>query len=142
MEFKIAQKVNLDAILAITDFFDEKNKSDDIKIISERIGSGQLLFCEENEKIVGYVGWFKNYKDNPRQWYLEQITVSADSRGRGIGKRLLNEFLKICHKEKVMKLLGHINKKNTASLNMFIGAKAVISEDEKDSGNYIFEIEL
>lgn len=58
----------------------------DKKYFKECLDSAIFLVCEENNKILGFIIAFKLTKSNA---YLDLLTISESSRGKGIGTKLI-----------------------------------------------------
>ena len=54
--------------------------------LGEALESGIFLVAEEDNKILGFILAFKLTKSNA---YLDLLTVSTETRGKGIGKKLI-----------------------------------------------------
>jgi ribosomal protein S18 acetylase RimI-like enzyme len=76
------------------------------------------LMCLENEKILGFVayeikedvyGLLKN-----EIIYLHRIYIKQDTQGKGIGKLLMNEVIKIAQKNHCPCIQLNVHRKNTA----------------------------
>ena len=102
MEIKKAEEKNLDEIAEIgsENFSGLKN----IENAKQWISSNFLAFprvqyfvAEENGKIAGYIEWIEKggFRENS-VWELEQIAVSKNFQGQGIGTQLIEKsFLEI-----------------------------------------------
>ena len=69
---------------------------------------------------MGFLGWDTTFKNTPEYWYLEQITIRKDYRGKGIGKDLVRYFLDLCRESGVKKIYAHVQEHNIRSLKMFL----------------------
>lgn len=83
------------------------------------------FLAKEHNAILGYVLLFKvNVNENPFQYprrylLLDQLLVLAQHRGKGIGKRLLDEVIAFAKTEKCRKIeLNHWSR-NTAARAFF-----------------------
>lgn len=112
----------------INDVSEEAQKYSKEKI-SKRISEDQLLIYEIDQKIIGFLGWDTKHKENPNNWYLEQITIRKDYRGQGIGKDLVRYFLDFSRKNEINKIYAHVQERNTPSLSMFLNTGWKINDD-------------
>ena len=55
-----------------------------------------FLVAEENKKIIGFIA---GYKHSKKDAYIDLLTVSE--KGKGIGKKLLEELKKLMKKQKI-----------------------------------------
>lgn len=124
-----AEIKDLDEIMDVINDVSEEAQKESKEKISKRISEGQLLCCLDNNKIIGFLGWDTKYKENPDNWYLEQITIHKDYRGQGIGKELVRYFLNFCRKNRIKKIYAHVQNHNERSLKMFLNTGWKINDD-------------
>lgn len=105
----------------------EKSKN----TLLERIGQKQLISAILENKIIGFIGWSKNYNNNSQAWFIEQITIHKDCRRQGVGLNLLNYFLSVCKSEGVNVVYATVQKHNEKSLNMFKKTNSIVTEESK-----------
>ena len=144
ISYKKAEQKDLGEIMEVISDVKTSKQEESKKIITERIEQGQLLCVVADNKIIGFLGWNKDFQSNPEYWYLEQITIQKDYRGKGIGQNFVKYFLQICHDEKVKKLYAHVQKHNIRSLKMFsnVGGKINTELDGCVQGEITVEFEL
>lgn len=138
ISYRKAEQGDLEEIMdVIKDVEISQQKESRDKII-DRISKSQLLCCVSDNKIIGFLGWDTKFKNNPEHWYLEQITIQKDYRGKGIGQNFVKYFLQICSDKKVEKLYAHVQKHNSHSLKMFLNVGGIINtEPDKSVPNEI-----
>lgn len=144
ISYRKAEQEDLDEIMDIINDVDLKHQKESRAKIIDRISESQLLCCLSDNKIIGFLGWDTKFQNNPRHWYLEQITTQKDYRGKGIGSNFVKYFLQICSDKKIKKLYAHIQEHNIQSLKMFLNAGVIINTDpDKSVPNEItFEFNL
>ncbi|MGV8086723.1 MAG: GNAT family N-acetyltransferase [Candidatus Woesearchaeota archaeon] len=86
------------------------------------------LIAEINKKIVGFVwgydlpidrfSFLKSVVDNSSN-YLSEIAVNNNTRIRGIGTRLVQEYFQICKEKNLNEIVLRTDERNTASMNLF-----------------------
>lgn len=120
IDYKIARQEDSDEIMEVINDVDIEDRKQSRNKIVERISVNQLLCVLEDDKIIGFLGWDTKFQDNPEYWYLEQITIHPDYRGKGIGQNFVKYFLDICREAKVKKIFAHVQDHNERSFNMFL----------------------
>lgn len=137
-----AEIKDLDGIMEVILDISEEAQQESKEKILKRISEEQLLCYEIDQKIVGFLGWDNKYKENPDNWYLEQITVHKDYRGQGIGKEFVRYFLDLCGKNEIKKVYAHVQEHNERSLKMFINTDWKINTDSDKKINKETTIEF
>ena len=129
ISYKKAGQKDLNDIMKVISDVDSKHQEESREKIIDRISKGQFLCCIFDKKIIGFLGWDIKFHNSPNYWYLEQITIQKDYRGKGIGQDFVKYFLKMCKDEKVKKLYAHVQEHNTSSLQMFLNTGGIINTD-------------
>jgi N-acetylglutamate synthase-like GNAT family acetyltransferase len=129
ISYRKAEQEDLDEIMEVINDVSPEDKKESKKKIVERISDNQLLCVVSDNKISGFLGWDTKFQDNSEYWYLEQITIHPDYRGKGIGQNFVKYFLQMCRDEKVKKIFAHVQKHNSRSLNMFLKVGWTINEE-------------
>jgi ribosomal protein S18 acetylase RimI-like enzyme len=103
---KIKNKIPFDEAIEI-----QKKVSKEIFVdyLSKRKGLAKInteafhLVAEEKGKLLGYLeGYISEYSDGSLSFgELSNLVVSEGSRGKGVGSKLVKDFLEICKKKKV-----------------------------------------
>lgn len=62
------------------------------KIISNWNNNGIIITCKVNNELVGFLG---GYYINKETLYLDKIGVKKEYRNKGLGKKLMEELVKI-----------------------------------------------
>jgi len=115
-----------------TIFPDLKTRVYDLKDYAKKlIEKGNFFIAKENENVLGLVAFYSNNID--MGGYISLIGVSEIFQGRGIGKILLNEAIKIMIKDGMNKLKLEVNKSNINAQEFYkhMGFK-YIEDSDKD----------
>ena len=120
ISYRKAEQEDLDEIMEVINDISSEDREESREKIIDRISKDQLLCSALDNKIIGFLGWDTKFQDNLEYWYLEQITIHPDYRGKGIGQNFVKYFLDFCREQKVKKLFAHVQKHNERSLNMFL----------------------
>ncbi|MFT4045571.1 MAG: GNAT family N-acetyltransferase [Solimonas sp.] len=128
VRLRAAHEADLPAIFAIYDeqvlhgtaTFDTVPKNEAERIDWFRINPGNRYPILVAEDASGVVGWGRLYQWSPRPAYdrtaENAVYVRIDARGRGIGRLLLAELLRIAPDAGVLTLIARIVAGNPASL--------------------------
>lgn len=110
-------------------------------ILYSRIGKQQLLCVIVDSVVVGFLGWEKNYNNNPTSWFIEQITIDSNYRKQGLGTYLMEEFLKLAKLDSISSVYATIQKDNQKSLALFtkVGGEIIGSTNNSE---YLLQISL
>lgn len=127
--FRYAEPEDLSELMEVVDAVDVTTKEKTREILLERIQQQQLLCVAVDQKVVGFIGWSKNYDNDSQACFVEQITVHNDFRRRGLGLRLLRYFLDICTSKKIHLIYATIQKDNEKSLAMFKKIDGITVDD-------------
>jgi ribosomal protein S18 acetylase RimI-like enzyme len=76
--------------------FEIGNLYPDKESLIEMMKHKLFLVAEENKKIIGFIG---GYRHSKKDAYIDLLTVSK--KGKGIGKKLLEELKKLMKKQKI-----------------------------------------
>jgi ribosomal protein S18 acetylase RimI-like enzyme len=86
-----------------------------------------LIVAERNKELVGYAFYFFTYSSFLARptLYLEDIYISHNTRGEGIGKKMMNELIKISEKNKCGRLEWCVLNWNKKAIDFYdkLGAK-------------------
>ncbi|MBS3072973.1 GNAT family N-acetyltransferase [Candidatus Pacearchaeota archaeon] len=77
-----------------------------------------LLFIED-DKIIGYMICSIILSEHQNYGYIDDIFVYKKFRGNGLGKMLINEFIKILRKKNIKKLRLGVNIRNKKAIKMY-----------------------
>jgi len=135
LQFRLAKPTDIKTLVEINIDDDEDYRTINQKMFRELVKSKLVLVALENKEIVGLLYWRPDFLGRFNQWYLKQVTVRKDARGKGVGVQLLNYFLNFAKKKKVEKVFGDIHNDNYPSLNMALNAGALISGTIEGVGN-------
>lgn len=135
LQFRLAKLTDIKTLVEINIDDDEDYRTINQKMFRELVKSKLVLVALENKEIVGLLYWRPDFLGRFNQWYLKQVTVRKDARGKGVGVQLLNYFLNFAKKKKVEKVFGDIHNDNYPSLNMALNAGALISGTIEGVGN-------
>lgn len=138
--FRYLEVNDIPELLEIIDAIKIEEKEKSKNIFLERIRQKQLISILLKNKIVGFIGWSKNYNNNHRMWFIEQITIHSDFRRRGLGLSLLQYFLDICRFENIQTVFASVSTSNEKSLNMFKKLAGEIINKSEDE--YLIRINL
>jgi ribosomal-protein-alanine N-acetyltransferase len=73
-----------------------------------------LVACE-GEKVVGYIGaWFIF-----EEAHITNIAVDSSRRGRGIGDRLLAEFVEYCRARSIKRMTLEVRRSNEVAIGLY-----------------------
>ncbi|HZG87613.1 diaminobutyrate acetyltransferase [Paenibacillus sp.] len=86
-------------------------------LLGEYFGSACAL-AEENGKPIGFVTGFRP-PERPDTWFVWQIGVAAEARGRGLGRELLEHVLSRPEHQDIRYVEATISPSNAASLALF-----------------------
>lgn len=116
-------KLWLDSNLEAHDFIDKSYWEAHYEDVRQAVAQSEILVCEEKGRIVGFAG----VRDN----CLEGLFVSADRRGEGIGKQLLERC-----KVKYPKLELNVYEKNAQALRFYKkqGFQIIAEQVEEETG--------
>ena len=88
------------------------------KIITERIEQNQLLCVLLENKIIGFIGWDVKFQNNSEFWYLEQITIQKDYRGKGIDVAMGVKMLQSAWKRGMDYIDSHLELETNTKMRM------------------------
>jgi GNAT superfamily N-acetyltransferase len=141
MKFEIREgiKTDLPAVLKLIQELAEYEKALDQVTISledlENDGFGErpwywFLVAEKNHKVIGISFYFIRYSTWKGKFlYLEDFVVKTENRGQGIGAKLFEETIKVCHKLKVNGMVWQVLDWNTPAVNFYKKYNADISPE-------------
>lgn len=124
-----------DLILALADYE---------RLVDQVVGSPVALHChlfeqryieaivvESDQQLVGFALFFVNYSSFLTQpgFYLEDLFVRPDYRGRSIGKMLLSELAKLAVERQYQRLEWSVLDWNTPAIGFYRQIGATIAED-------------
>ena len=132
--FRYSEFNDILELIKVIDDVEIETKEKSRNILLERIKQNQLISAILENKIIGFIGWSKNYNNNNQDWFIEQITIHKDYRRQGVGLNLLNYFLNVCKLEGINVVYATVQKHNEKSLNMFKKAGGdIIEKSEKEN---------
>ena len=95
------------------------------------IEAGNLIVAERDSQIqiLGLLYFERKFFDtaNNNNWFLTQITVKEDFRGKGIGEKLQAYFLQFARQNGAKKVFADIGESNIPSLKLAEKLKAIKS---------------
>lgn len=127
--FRVAMHTDLGQLLELIDDATEEQQRASKVTMTERIKTGKMFCATQGERIIGFIGWDTQYKKNPENWFIEQITVRKQYRGMGIGTSFLSYFVEHSKTSGAKRVFAHVQNHNINSLSMFERAGATIPAD-------------
>ncbi|MCI3922373.1 diaminobutyrate acetyltransferase [Paenibacillus sp. TRM 82003] len=76
--------------------------------------------AELGKKTVGFVSGFR-HPDKPDTWFVWQIAVDAEARGKGLARKLLEHVLSRPENQDIRFIETNISPSNAASQSLFLG---------------------
>ena len=141
MEMKIREglKTDLPAVLKLIRELAEYEKSLDEVTISledlENDGFGErpwywFLVVEKNNEIIGLSFYWIRYSTWKGKFlYLEDFVVKKENRGQGIGAKLFEETIKVCHNLNLNGMVWQVLDWNTPAVSFYKKYNADISSE-------------
>ncbi|MDO8729069.1 MAG: GNAT family N-acetyltransferase [bacterium] len=142
ISYRKSDQNDLDEIMDVISDIEISQQDESKKIINERVTQNQLLCVFLYNKIIGFIGWNTKFQNNPEFWYLEQITIQKNYRGKGIGQNFVKYFLQFCRDKKVKKIFAHIQEHNKKSLKMFLNTGWIINTESDKNKLHEITIEF
>jgi L-amino acid N-acyltransferase YncA len=110
------------AILTSTALYEYKPRTPEFMATwfeNKRRGNFPVVGLVEGEELVGF-GSFGSFRPFPGYKYTVEhsVYVSAKHRGRGAGKRLLEEIIGLAREQNYHVLVGVIDARNSVSINL------------------------
>lgn len=132
-------KTDLPAVLKLIQELAEYEKALDQVTISledlENDGFGErpwywFLVAEKNNEIIGISFYWIRYSTWKGKFlYLEDFVVKTEYRGRGIGAKLFEETINVCHNLKLNGMVWQVLDWNTPAVNFYKKYNADISNE-------------
>jgi len=104
--------------------------------IAERFlqnSSNYVIAGIEGEKIIGFVLGYQlqRYDGQDDMIYIHEVSVLEEFRQQGIGKKMINEVIRICKETHISKVFLVTNKSNKPAVCLYesTGAKASYDDD-------------
>lgn len=123
-------------------FFDKKlNNSDYLKIISRKFAAyAKFYYIGTPEKPEAFVSFYANDKESGIA-YLSMIIVGKETRGKGVGRCLINKAIVVSRNENMSFLKLEVNKENKNAIQFYerLGFKNTGVESPE---SYFYIIEL
>lgn len=92
-----------------------------------------LIASVEGEKIVGFVLAYQlqRYDGQNDMIYIHEVSVLEEFRQKGIGKKMINEVIRICKENDISKVFLITNKSNKPAICLYesTGAKSSHNDD-------------
>lgn len=89
----------------------------------------EVIIAEENKQAIGFALYFKTYSTflGKANYYLEDLYINKDKRGKGYGKKILSYLAELTLKNKAERLEWVCLNWNKPSITFYenIGAKAL-----------------
>lgn len=142
ISYHLATQNDLDQILEVINDVSIKIQEESRSIIIVRISQNQMLCILDNNKIIGFIGWITNYRENPEFLFIEQITIKNTYRNRGIGQNTIRYFLNMSKEFGYKKIFAEVEPHNKPSMNMFIKTGWKNSELNSTSDDILIEHNL
>lgn len=89
---------------------------------ADMIENGFVIVAEEGEDVIGYLAGrigLKQFYQQGLRAELDNMFIDESYRGRGVGKNLINLFLKECKKEKVSSVRVTASAKNKNAIAFY-----------------------
>ena len=91
------------------------------------------IVAEDNGEIVGFASYYFTYFSwTGKAIYLDDLYVVASYRGKGIGRRLLEEIISIGKRENCKRLKWQVSKWNEAAINFYKNMGAAVDDTESN----------
>ena len=91
----------------------------------------QCLVAVANNKVIGFATYFYAYYSwTGKAIYLDDLYVSANNRGHGIGSKLLDEVIELGRKENCTKVRWQVSNWNIKAINFYQNRGAVVDAGE------------
>ena len=101
--------------------------------LAKDLFKNQLCECtvvEENGSLIAYAIYYTSYSTwNGACLYLEDIYVTTNKRGSGVGKALFGHVVEIAKERKVKRMDWQVLKWNTDAIHFYEREGATIDED-------------
>jgi len=96
MKFRIANEKDAEQIANILISYYNLENLEEAKntFLNELKKDNHYIVAEEDEKIIGLVTWLMHGLPKHQLAELDRIIVLPESRGKGLGKKLVNELIK------------------------------------------------
>ncbi|HZF63778.1 MAG TPA: GNAT family N-acetyltransferase [Chitinophagaceae bacterium] len=89
------------------------------------------IVAEDNGEIVGFASYYFTYFSwTGKAIYLDDLYVVASYRGKGIGRRILEEIISIGKRENCKRLKWQVSKWNEAAISFYKNIGAAIDDTE------------
>ena len=142
LEIREARPGDLKSVIILMQEFAVYEKLlDSLDITEKKLGTAafgkgsfvEILIATIDEVAVGYALFFPYFASfrGQRGIYLEDIYVSADYRGRGIGKRLLCEIARIARSRSFDRIDFQVLSWNAPAISFYQKLGAVRNDDER-----------
>jgi len=96
-----------------------------------------LAYCEDNNEIVG-IALMCTYKVlSGKKGWIEDVVVNSNSRGKGIGRKLMNKLLELGKEKKLSETLLFTEDHRTSAINLY----SDLGFNVKDSRIYTLKAE-
>jgi N-acetylglutamate synthase-like GNAT family acetyltransferase len=142
LSYRFATTNDIDEImLVISDVKTDIQEKSKI-IINNRVLQNQILCILEDDKIIGFIGWNKNYENNSKFLFIEQITIKSSYRHRGIGQKTIRYFLDMSKELGYKKIFSTVEPHNNISMNMFLKTGWKNSENASTNDDILLEYNL
>lgn len=129
----IAQALNLVKELAMYEKAPNEVEVTIDEMTNWGFGSNKLFdffVAEENTTIVGIALYYYKYSTwKGKCLFLEDIIVTENKRGEGIGKLLFNKIIEIAKKEKVRRMEWQVLDWNNPAINFYKKYNATLDEE-------------
>ncbi|MBT8185178.1 MAG: GNAT family N-acetyltransferase [Eudoraea sp.] len=78
-----------------------------------------LAYCEDNDAIVGIASMCIYKVISGRKGWIEDVVVHTESRGKGIGRKLINKLLEVGKEKKLTEMLLFTEDHRTAAIHLY-----------------------
>ena len=95
------------------------------------IRHGRVYVYRVDNEIVGLVQYMLDW-DRPQKAYMVGVSISKDSRGQGIGAKLLKESFEALAKEKIEEVELTVDPDNVAAVKLYKSKLGFLVTDFKD----------
>lgn len=142
MKIDVLKKSDLDASIQdqICGLFRELSadkKQVNLHEILDKKNQLTLVFCKDNEKILGIASMCTYKVISGKKGWIEDVVVSSSARGKGIGRKLINKLIEIGKEKKLSEILLFTEYHRLPAINLYLA----LGFEAKESRIYSLKME-